>query len=57
MTTIEVPVFLLIEAQDMGSFLEGILQSDGRLRVTVCPYCYSLLPPQRLPEHIEILGH
>jgi hypothetical protein len=57
MTTLEVPVVLLIDSQDMASFLEGILQKDGRLRIVVCPWCFATVPNQKLPDHAEALKH
>jgi hypothetical protein len=57
MTTLDVPVRMIIEAQDVGEFLAGVLQEDGTLRIVVCPYCFSLVPPRKIPEHIEALGH
>jgi hypothetical protein len=57
MPTIDVPVHLIIDALDMGEFLNGILQSDGALRVVVCPMCFALVPFKKLPEHIEGAGH
>jgi hypothetical protein len=57
MSTIDVPVRMIIDTQDVGEFLAGVLQQDGTLRVTVCPWCFALVPNQKLPDHIEALKH
>jgi hypothetical protein len=57
MTTLDVPVRLIIDTLDVGEFLAGILQTDGTLRIVVCPWCFALVPPQKLPEHTEALKH
>jgi hypothetical protein len=56
MPTIDVPVHLIIDALDVGEFLSGVLQTDGTLRVVVCPVCFSLIPFKKLPEHMEANG-
>jgi hypothetical protein len=57
MATIDVPVHFIIDTLDVGEFLSGVLQTDGTLRVVVCPFCFALVPFKKLPEHIEGAGH
>jgi hypothetical protein len=57
MATIDVPVRMVIDTADVGEFLAGVLQEDGTLRVVVCPWCFSLVPHRKLPDHIEVLKH
>jgi hypothetical protein len=56
MATIDVPVHLIIDALDVGEFLSGILQTDGTLRVVVCPVCFACIPFKKLSEHMEANG-
>jgi hypothetical protein len=57
MPTIDVSVRMIIDTQDVGEFLAGVLQTDGTLRVVVCSTCFALVPHRKLSEHIEVLGH
>jgi hypothetical protein len=56
MPTIDVPVHLIIDTLDVGEFLSGILQTDGTLRIVVCPVCFACIPFKKLPEHMEANG-
>jgi hypothetical protein len=57
MPTIDVPVHLIIDALDVGEFLAGVLQTDGTLRVSVCPSCFACVPFKKLPDHLSAINH
>jgi hypothetical protein len=61
MPVIDIPVRVVVNIDDESDstmqFLAKIIQSDGTLRVTVCPSCFSLVPFNKLSEHHEKLGH
>lgn len=61
MSVIDVPVRIVInvddESDDMLQFLAKVIQSDGTLRVTVCPDCFALVPFNKLFEHNDKLEH
>jgi hypothetical protein len=50
-STIDVPVRLVIEVEEQEKFVADVLRTDGALRVSMCAVCFSLVPTGKLFDH------
>jgi hypothetical protein len=53
MSSLEVPIKLVIEGGNIEPFLAEVISQEGSLRVGICQQCYLLVPSALVVKHTE----